>query len=74
MECVCITTVACKKQAGIPNEAAYKLMYGMLFFTHSFVCKMSPPDMKDSFLDFQTSRYKFHYYETFTGIKGCHDY
>ena len=53
---------------------AYKLTCGMLFFTHSFVCKMSPLDMKDSFLDFQTSRYKFHYYETLTVIKGGHEY
>ena len=74
MECVCITASGLKKQAGIPKEAAYKLTCGMLFFIHSFVCKMSPLDMKDSFLDFQTSRYKFHYYETLTVIKGGHEY
>ncbi|ELR46713.1 hypothetical protein E5288_WYG010892 [Bos mutus] len=74
MECVCITASGLKKQAGIPKKAAYKLTCGMLFFTYSFVCKMSPPDMKDSFLDFQTSRYKFHYYKTLTGIEGGHEY
>ncbi|KAL1780516.1 trafficking protein particle complex subunit 1 [Sigmodon hispidus] len=58
-----------KKQAGIPKEEKYKLMYEMLFFIHSFVNKMSPLDMKDGFLSFQTSWYKLHYYETPTGIK-----
>ncbi|KAK2507504.1 hypothetical protein MC885_008703 [Smutsia gigantea] len=73
-----------KKQAGIPKEEVtrgprnlgdlaspneYKLMYGMLFSIRSFVSKMSPLDMKEGFLAFQTSRYKLHYYETPTGIK-----
>ncbi|EDL10490.1 trafficking protein particle complex 1, isoform CRA_a [Mus musculus] len=48
-----------KKQAGIPKEEEYKLMYGMLFSIRSFVSKMSPLDI----------RYKLHYYETPTGIK-----
>ncbi|XP_049648512.1 trafficking protein particle complex subunit 1 [Accipiter gentilis] len=58
-----------RRQAGIPKEEEFKLMFGMLFSLRSFVGKMSPTDMRDGFISFHTSKYRLHYYETPTGLR-----
>ncbi|CAN8178542.1 unnamed protein product [Coccothraustes coccothraustes] len=58
-----------RRGPGISQEEEFKLMFGMLFSLRSFVAKMSPTDMRDGFVAFQTSRYRLHYLETPSGLR-----
>ncbi|XP_065056669.1 trafficking protein particle complex subunit 1-like [Rhopilema esculentum] len=58
-----------RKDSQLSKDEEFKLTYGMLFSLKSFVSRISPVDPKDNFVSYKTNRYKFHLYETPTGVK-----
>uniref|UniRef100_A0A3Q3VZ62 Trafficking protein particle complex subunit n=1 Tax=Mola mola TaxID=94237 RepID=A0A3Q3VZ62_MOLML len=49
------------KQVGLTKEEEFKLMYAILFSSHSFISQMCPVDLKEGM-------YCFYYYEMPSGL------
>jgi hypothetical protein len=57
------------KEAGIPKDEEYKLMYGMIFSIKSLISRLSITSAKEGLVGYSASNYKLHYFETPTGFK-----
>ena len=58
-----------QKEAGIPSEEEFKLMYGMIFSIKSLISRLSIRSAKEGLVGYSASNYKLHYFETPTGLK-----
>ncbi len=57
------------KEAGISQDEEFKLMYGMIFSIKSLVSRLSTVSTKESFTNYNTTKYKLSFFETATGLK-----
>ena len=57
------------KEAGIPREEEFKLMYGMIFSLKSLISRLSVTSAKEGLVGYTASNYNLHYFETPTGFK-----
>ena len=58
-----------QKEAGIPQDEEFKLMYGMIFSIKSLISRLSIKSAKEGLVGYSASNYKLHYFETPTGFK-----
>lgn len=57
------------KEAGIPQEEEFKLMYGMIFSIKSLISRLSTKSSKEGLVSYTATNYKLHFFETPTGLK-----